>query len=173
MIAIGIRFVAGEYHARPWGVFGRDGIPEWPPSPYRLLRALIAAWKYNLPDIREDAVFSIVRQMASAPPELILPPASVVCAECEAQDSDEGGFPQHRMFIRVDRGRMAYMVWRDAVPSEEQEDILESILAHLHYLGRTESWCEIRLSKDPHGEANCIVAATMIRSPGQKNCKFL
>ena len=51
MIAIGIRFVAGGYHARPWGVFGRDGIPEWPPSPYRLLRALIAAWKYNLPDI--------------------------------------------------------------------------------------------------------------------------
>ena len=66
MIAIGIRFVAGGYHARPWGVFGRDGIPEWPPSPYRLLRALIAAWKYNLPDIREDVVFSIVRQMASA-----------------------------------------------------------------------------------------------------------
>ena len=47
------------------------------------------------------------------------------------------------------------MVWRDAVLSGEQEGILEGILAHLHYLGRTESWCEIRLSKDPHGEANC------------------
>ena len=156
MFAIGIRFVAGEYHARPWGVFGRDGIPEWPPSPYRLLRALIAAWKYNLPDIREDAVFSIVRQMASAPPEFVLPPASVARAECEAQDSGGGGFPRHRMFIRVDKRRMAYMVWRDAVLSEEQEGILEGILAHLHYLGRTESWCEIRLSKDPHGKANCI-----------------
>ena len=156
MIAIGIRFVAGEYHARPWGVFGRDGIPEWPPSPYRLLRALIAAWKYNLPDIREDVVFSIVRQMASAPPEFILPPASVVRAECEARDSGGGGFPRHRMFIKVDKRRMAYMVWRDAVLSGEQEDILESILVHLHYLGRTESWCEIRLSKDPHGKANCI-----------------
>ena len=156
VIAIGIRFVAGGYHARPWGVFGRDGIPEWPPSPYRLLRALIAAWKYNLPDIGEDAVFSIVRQMASAPPELVLPPASVARAECEARDSGGGGFPRHRMFIKVDKGRTAYMVWRDAVLSGEQEDILESILAHLHYLGRTESWCEVCLSKDPHGEANCI-----------------
>ena len=114
----------GGYHARPCGVFGRDGIPEWPPSPYRLLRALIAAWKYNLPDIGKDVVFSIVRQMASAPPEFILPPASVVRAECEAQDSGGGGFPRHRMFIKVDKRRMAYMVWRDAVLSGEQEDIL-------------------------------------------------
>src|SRR6266404_4683186 len=37
-----LRFPGGRYHATPWGHHVNEGLIEWPPSPWRLLRALIA-----------------------------------------------------------------------------------------------------------------------------------
>jgi len=42
MPLIELRFPAGRYHATPWGSHVNEGAVEWPPSPWRLLRALIA-----------------------------------------------------------------------------------------------------------------------------------
>ncbi|MFA7521887.1 MAG: type I-U CRISPR-associated protein Csb2 [Halothiobacillaceae bacterium] len=49
MLAIAIRFPAGRYHATPWGRHVNEAAVEWPPSPWRLPRALIATW-YNKGD---------------------------------------------------------------------------------------------------------------------------
>lgn len=42
---IEVKLLAGRYHAHIWGEsqFGMAG-PEWPPSPWRLHRALAHAW---------------------------------------------------------------------------------------------------------------------------------
>lgn len=37
-----LRFPGGRYHATPWGHHVNEGLIEWPPSPWRLLRALLA-----------------------------------------------------------------------------------------------------------------------------------
>jgi CRISPR-associated protein Csb2 len=37
-----LRFPGGRYHATPGGHHVNEGVVEWPPSPWRLLRALIA-----------------------------------------------------------------------------------------------------------------------------------
>ena len=42
MPTICLRFPGGRYHATPWGHHVNEGQIEWPPSPWRLLRALIA-----------------------------------------------------------------------------------------------------------------------------------
>lgn len=42
MIRIGLTFTAGRYHATPWGRHVNEGAVEWPPSPWRVSRALIA-----------------------------------------------------------------------------------------------------------------------------------
>ena len=49
-ISVTIRFSAGRFHATPWGHHVNEGLPEWPPSPWRLLRALVATWKRKLAD---------------------------------------------------------------------------------------------------------------------------
>src|ERR1700752_3427115 len=44
-MTIEVQLTAGRYHAHPWGVSQYGiGEPEWPPSPWRLVRALAAAW---------------------------------------------------------------------------------------------------------------------------------
>ena len=37
-----LRFPGGRYHATPGGHHVNEGLVEWPPSPWRLVRALIA-----------------------------------------------------------------------------------------------------------------------------------
>ncbi|HEY5953783.1 MAG TPA: type I-U CRISPR-associated protein Csb2, partial [Terrimicrobiaceae bacterium] len=75
MIALGLRFLAGRFHATPWGRHVNEGANEWPPAPWRLLRSLIAAWKSRLDDdISRDDAEAILRTLAE-PPEFHLPSA--------------------------------------------------------------------------------------------------
>jgi CRISPR-associated protein Csb2 len=41
---LAICFPAGRYHANPWDRAVNEGATEWPPSPWRILRALVATW---------------------------------------------------------------------------------------------------------------------------------
>ena len=68
---IKLTFPAGRYHATPWGRHVNEGVPEWPPSPWRLLRALVAVWKRTCPDLSEAARRSCA---------LTQPPASIAAA---------------------------------------------------------------------------------------------
>jgi len=47
MLIIELAFLNGRFHATPWGRHVNEGAPEWPPSPYRLVRALYDTWKRN------------------------------------------------------------------------------------------------------------------------------
>ena len=79
MIGLSIRFPAGRFHATPWGRHVNEAVPEWPPSPWRLLRALVATWKRKLnedPLCMPEVVESLLRKLSS-PPEFFLPPATV------------------------------------------------------------------------------------------------
>jgi CRISPR-associated protein Csb2 len=42
MISLSLRFLAGRYHATPWGRHVNEAALAWPPEPVRVLRALIA-----------------------------------------------------------------------------------------------------------------------------------
>ena len=48
---LAIRFPLGRYHANPWDRAVNEGETEWPPSPWRLLRALVATWHTRWPDL--------------------------------------------------------------------------------------------------------------------------
>ena len=43
MIGLEIRFLAGRFHGTDWHHAHNEGVPEWPPSPWRVLRALVSA----------------------------------------------------------------------------------------------------------------------------------
>ena len=136
LIHITVRFTAGQYSARPWGVKDGHDRHEWPPSPYRIVRAAAAAWKYNMQDIAEDRFYAVVRRLASELPLFGLPRAR------RTAGSREGGQAPP---WRIDPGHDVHIVWPSAALSDDERQTLSRVLAHVHYLGRTESWCEMRL----------------------------
>jgi len=77
MLLIELAFLAGRYHATPWGRHVNEGVCEWPPSPYRLIRALYDVWKRKRPEWREQRVAELLEVLASAAPSYHIPPAAV------------------------------------------------------------------------------------------------
>ncbi len=150
MIAISIRFLAGRYHATPWGRHVNEGEVEWPPSPWRILRALIAAWKRTLPDVPESDVRPILEKLAG-PPQFVLPPASTGHTRHYMPWFKKG--PDDRTlvfdaFVAVARDTPLVIRWPDATLDQIQRHLLARILTNLNTLGRSESWCEAQLLSD-------------------------
>jgi len=152
MIAIALRFPAGRYHATPWGRHVNEGVPEWPPSPWRLLRSLVASWKIKAREFTESDVGSVIERLLE-PPSFVLPNATT-------------GHTRHYMplrlkkkediyventtlvfdaFVCLDRESRVTAIWPDANLDDDQRELLSTLLSRLSYLGRTESWCEAAL----------------------------
>ena len=72
---VALRFVTGKYHANGWDHALNEGISEWPPSPWRLLRALISVWHTRCDDIPEEMIDDLLTGLATEPPEYLLPAA--------------------------------------------------------------------------------------------------
>ncbi|WP_322747562.1 MULTISPECIES: type I-U CRISPR-associated protein Csb2 [unclassified Frankia] len=68
-----VRFPLGRYHATPWGRHVNEAAVEWPPSPWRLLRALYATWKTRAPELDADLVHALLEDL-TVPPAFLLPP---------------------------------------------------------------------------------------------------
>lgn len=147
MITISVKFLAGRYHATPWGRHVNEGAVEWPPSPWRILRALVATWKRTLPDLPQDEVEPILRALA-APPEFALPPASTGHTRHYMPWFKKG--PDDRTlvfdtFVAVSREAALLVRWPSASLDDVQRVTLALILANLNTLGRSESWCQATL----------------------------
>ena len=57
----------GRYHATPWNRGVNEGAPEWPPSPWRLLRALIATWHTRWPDLPASVLDGLLDYLGDPP----------------------------------------------------------------------------------------------------------
>lgn len=147
MINIAFRFLAGRYHATPWGRHVNEGAVEWPPSPWRILRALVATWKRTLPDLPQNQVEPIFRALADLP-EFLLPPASTGHTRHFMPWFKKG--PDDRTlvfdtFVAVCCQTPLQAHWPNALLSDEHRNVLARLLNHLSTLGRSESWCEAEL----------------------------
>lgn len=150
MIAISLTFPAGRYHATPWGRHVNEGALEWPPSPWRLLRTLIAAWKRTVPDATESAVFPLFKSLAAEDPVFALPPASTGHTRHYMPWFKKG--PDDRTlvfdtFVALHPDEEVTMVWPGAEAGSDRAT-LAVLLANLNFLGRAESWCAARLLDD-------------------------
>ncbi|MBP6875991.1 MAG: type I-U CRISPR-associated protein Cas5/Cas6 [Candidatus Eisenbacteria bacterium] len=147
MPTLRVRFPGGRYHATPWGHHVNEAQIEWPPSPWRLLRALVACSLTEqgvVPAVSEK----LIDKLASVLPRYRLPPAS-------------SAHSRHFMPLGVlDKGRekttLVFDAWADVgngvldicwdcdLSSEESQE-LARLAARLGYLGRSESWVEVEL----------------------------
>jgi CRISPR-associated protein Csb2 len=78
MTVIQLQFPAGgRLHATPWGRHVNEGATEWPPSPWRIQRALVATWYLKArEEIEESVMRSLTDALAGVLPSFCLPPAA-------------------------------------------------------------------------------------------------
>lgn len=154
-IIIELTFPCGRFHATPWGRHVNEGVAEWPPSPWRLLRALVAVWKRTAPGLSTDQVQRVL--MALTPPPLFkLPPHRVAHTRHYMPWEKKG--PDDRAlvfdtFVAVGKEDPLVMAWPEAELDADDQTVLETLLNNLTSLGRAEGWVEARLcSAFPEGD---------------------
>jgi len=144
MPTIALRFPGGLYHATPSGHHVNEGLVEWPPSPWRLVRSLLACG-YATQHWTEvpAAARRLIEALCSVLPEYRLPPAAL-------------GHSRHYMpMASFDKGRERttlvidtfadvgseplYVHWPVSLDTEAHAT-LKTLVEHLGYLGRSESW---------------------------------
>lgn len=169
MITLSICFTAGHYHATPWAHHVNEGVPEWPPSPWRILRALIATWKRTMPEISEERVQALCTKLAQ-PPNYWLPRASLAHTRHYmpwTKNWTKKGSDDRTMvldtFVALDRSAPVLIIWPDVVLEQTEEELLRRLLDNLPYLGRAESWCRAELTNG--GQANCFYLPPGVELP--------
>jgi CRISPR-associated protein Csb2 len=177
MTTISIKFLTGRFHATQWGRHVNEGVPEWPPSPWRILRSLIATWKVKCPDLGDPLAECILRKLSDLP-DFGLPQATVShTRHYMPWDKNYAGHTTlvFDTFVAAPKNSEVLVCWPDANLAEDEYSALAVWLQHVGYLGRAESWCEMRLlNEDEAGrrlsEINCRQLGT--RSP-EKNTEIV
>jgi CRISPR-associated protein Csb2 len=153
MIAVRIDFLAGRFHANPWDRGTNDGEVEWPPSPWRVLRAITAGWyRSGRPD---RTVFVSLLDSLAEPPTYLLPNAAAGhTRHFMPLGTLKAGKPETTLildsFIAFEKGRgpvvAGYVVWPNVNLTPEQSSLLDRCCSKIGYLGRSESWCTVTVT---------------------------
>lgn len=163
MPTVKLRFPSGRYHATPWGHHVNEGLIEWPPSPWRLLRAFIACgfssqgWSEIPPTGRR-----LIDKLAAVLPSYRLPAASVAHS-------------RHFMPVGVlAKGReqttLVFDTWANVGDGEllihwpcqldaDEVELFDNLASAMGYLGRSESWVEAQLTIEIPAEWNAVPCA--------------
>lgn len=159
MPTVKLRFPGGRYHATPWGHHVNEGLIEWPPSPWRLLRAFVACgfssqgWS-DVPPVGR----SLIDKLATVLPLYRLPAASAAHSR-HYMPTIEGKAQKTTLvfdtWANVGAGELL-IHWPCELDAAEAE-LLGKLASALGYLGRSESWVEAELLPlAPHVEWNAV-----------------
>ncbi|MHB8329303.1 MAG: type I-G CRISPR-associated protein Csb2 [Acidimicrobiales bacterium] len=140
---VGLRFPLGRYHATPWGRAVNEAAVEWPPSPWRVLRALYATWCWRAPELPADDVGRVLRGLAEAP-ALLLPRWGEGHTRHYMPDTSTGKDKAFDAFVTLDPEAELLMRWSVDLDVSASE-ALAQLCRLLPYLGRAESVCEARM----------------------------
>ncbi|MCS7026831.1 MAG: type I-U CRISPR-associated protein Csb2 [Bryobacteraceae bacterium] len=168
-------FTGGTYHATPWGHHVNEGLVEWPPSPWRIIRALLATGytKLGWQEVPQE-MRRLVEALAECEPTYHLPPATT-------------GHTRHYMPVRgLKKGLPKTSLVIDAFvrPSDRllvdwpleldalQRNLLEDLLTRLGYLGRAESRVRARLAVDSDTSRGLVVSRQR-REPDDEPVRLL
>jgi CRISPR-associated protein Csb2 len=139
-----LRFPGGRYHATPSGHHVNEGIVEWPPSPWRLVRGLIACgyatqrWGSVPPAGRR-----LIEALCSVLPEYRLPRAALGHSRHYMPTTKLKGVREDTTLVLdtfADVGSGALWVRWPTTLDDEAQGLFDVLAAHLGYVGRSESW---------------------------------
>ena len=149
-VAIGFHFPLGEYHATPWDRAVNSGDSEWPPSPWRIVRALLSVWHTRCPDLDPQAVDSVIGKLASEPPSFLMPekfPSHTRHYLPGVSHSDVSRDTAYTLAPRLQLAPKSRVLvhWPTIELDAQERHLLERLVTGLPYLGRAESVCDATL----------------------------
>lgn len=167
MPTVSLRFIAGRYHATPWGRHVNEGDVEWPPSPWRILRALLAVGfrRFEWRAVPDEG-HALICKLSERLPIFRLPvgilahtrhwmPIGEFRRINKKPSEIEETTKVIDAFIRLDPND-ELLIHYPVELAPDQLELLERLVTHLPYLGRAESWVEGRLVDDMEpGEGWC------------------
>lgn len=144
MTVIELTFPAGgRLHATPWGRHVNEGATEWPLSPWRIQRALVATWFLKARnDIDETVVRSLMNSMAGTLPSFELPTA--IQSHTRHYMPSKGGDKTKVFDTFIQTNQPLRMAWSVDL-NESQRAALSILCERLSYIGRAESIVEAKL----------------------------
>ncbi|PSQ92574.1 MAG: type I-U CRISPR-associated protein Cas5/Cas6, partial [Proteobacteria bacterium SW_6_67_9] len=168
MVAIAFRFPAGRFHATPWGRHVNEAEVEWPPSPWRILRALVATWhlKADVERYPQTLLDGLVERLCEQLPAYRVPSGvrahtrhympqaerNIVRLTFDANGHRVGWVadPNNKKktkpdtalvfdgFVRLAPDAELVAAWPDVELDAEQMALLDALLRDLGFLGRGE-----------------------------------
>lgn len=145
MLTLGFEFTAGRYHATSWDHHVNEATVEWPPSPWRILRALAAAAHRLNPPPEPKLLETLLLDRLSAPPQYQVPPYReghtrhwMPTGVVSVKDSRTKVFDAFVAFAPGARELRVH--WPDLELTRDEAALLDLLLEQLGYLGRAESW---------------------------------
>ena len=152
MVGLAVRFDLGRYHANPWGAHVNEGLVEWPPSQWRLLRSLYAVGRTHIAlHARRTALDEALAMLAAAPPPIYeLPPTAVSHTRhyvpSRIYSASRPGETDKLLdaFCALD-AEAEMRVWWDAQLGGDRRVALAEAALALGHLGRSESVCSAAL----------------------------
>ncbi len=197
MTAIQLTFPWGRYYAHPWGINpARLREPEWPPSPWRLLRALVSTWFRAHPgQVPSAECVALVEALGRELPEIGMGKISFGYTvhwqpnygAASTEDKAEASYKntRHENHFAAVPGPVFFR-WQNVTLAPEHRRLLETLLAELTYFGRAESLCHAeRCETEPGKETGwCLPPPTGQRKisatcrdvfcpiPGERNFRF-
>lgn len=156
MLTIEFQSLSGQFHATPWNHHVNEGVVEWPPSPWRIVRALLATWHLKArEEISAEVMSSLVNALSSELPHYSLPPMVEAHTRHYMPLRDHGKSSKiFQSFARLESEPIV-MNWPTLTLSNEELDVLALLLNRLGFLGRAESWIEARVIDQEDFRGNC------------------
>ena len=143
MFALQFLFPTGRYHATPWGRHVNEAAVAWPPEPYRILRALIAAYwrKGGREKFAEVRLAQLIDRLAEAPPSFYLPDA-VHAHSRHFMPAPVKKTLVFDAFARFDPDDPIVAVWPELTLADDEFALAQHLARSLAYLGRAEGWVD-------------------------------
>lgn len=152
MPTLSIHFIGGHYHATPWNKAQNEGAVEWPPSPWRLLRAIISTGYAKLPEWQSGTppllARALIERLASVLPSYKIPSATGAHTRHYMPTDDKPTLVlDARAVIGINHAPVV-VHWPIELTPKEQE-CFDALAARISYLGRAESWSECESTTPP------------------------
>jgi CRISPR-associated protein Csb2 len=172
-VRLRVSFDLGRYHATPWGAHVNDGEVEWPPSPWRLVRALLATSRTHveLADLRAAVDRGLQALIDAPPPSYVLPPSRASHTRHFVPSRKWSPTASHETDLLLDGFRVldangALEAWWCADLEPDELVALGETARRLAYLGRSESLCTATLQAAAEPASYHAVPLSQTAEPG-------
>ena len=181
MVGLAVRFDLGRFHATPWGAHVNDATVEWPPSPWRVLRALYAVSRQDvrLASRLADVDTALHSLAAARPPSYVLPPSAAAHTRHYMPSRRYATSRPGKDTDRVLDGYLALSsteeleIWWDIDVGPRTFETLSHLAAALGYLGRSESVCTARAVRGRGPDSPDAAPLDIFREPPESETRIL